>query len=146
MQAQILERIENHWRSISDFFTYPTNDEEYQQKVRLMEDLLEQDYPDDHPVFMLINLLGEVIDEYEMEHFSEVQQLEKMASDLSPIKLLKYLIQEYDLKQKDLIDIFGSQGYVSDILNERRELNLRHIKALSQKFKIKPQFFLTLNG
>ena len=74
---------------------------------------------------------------------SELQKLEKLSSQLPPIELLKHLMNEYDLRQSDLVDIFGSQGYVSDILNGKRELNLRHIKALSRKFNISSQCFLT---
>lgn len=142
MQEHILESIETNWGMISQFFTYPTSETEYHEKLKLMESLLEKDYPDEHPVFLLINLLGEAIDRYELEHFSEVRQLEEKASDFTPIALLKHLMFEYKLKQTDLIDIFGSQGYVSDILNGKRELNLRHIKALSQKFGIRSELFL----
>lgn len=142
MQTQTLKKIESSWGSISKFFTYPMNESEYHEKVKLMESLLERDYPDDHPIFLLINLLGEMIDKYELDNFSELKQLEDFSSNLSAAGLLQHLMNEYKLKQKDLIEIFGSQGHVSDILNGKRELNLRHIKDLSKRFNIKPGFFL----
>jgi len=81
MQAQVLKTIEKEWLSTSNFFTFPKNEIDYQDKVELMDYLLEQDYPDDHPIFILINLLGEMIDRYEIEHFPEVRKLEKLTGN-----------------------------------------------------------------
>ena len=81
MQTQALKTIEKKWVSISESFTLPKNEKDYQEKVELMDYLLEQDYPDDHPIFMLINLLGDMIDKYEIEHFPEVRKLEKLTEN-----------------------------------------------------------------
>ena len=43
--------------------------------------------------------------------------------------------------QKDLFEI-GSQGVVSEILNGKRELNIRQIRILAQKFNISPSVFI----
>ena len=142
METQVLETIENSWGGISDFFKFPKNESDYHEKVELMQSLLEKDYSDDHPLFVLINLLGEMIDKYEMEHFSEVRKTEIETQNLSSLELLRHLMNENHLKQIDLIDVFGSQGHVSDILRRKRELNLRHIKALGKKFNIDSKFFL----
>ena len=142
MEAQVLETIENSWGGISEFFKFPKNESEYHEQVELMQSLLEKDYSDDHPLFVLINLLGEMIDKYEVENFSDVQKIELETQHLSSVELLRHLMQENHMKQKDLIEVFGSQGHVSDILNKKRELNLRHIKELSKKFNIDSKFFL----
>ncbi len=78
MQAQALKTIEKEWISISKTFTLPKDEKDYQEKLELMDYLLEQDYPDDHPIFKLINLLGDMIDSYEIEHFPKVRELEKL--------------------------------------------------------------------
>jgi HTH-type transcriptional regulator/antitoxin HigA len=49
-------------------------------------------------------------------------------------------MDQYELSQSDLPEL-GSQGIVSEILNGKRNINLRQIKALSQRFNI-PQHFL----
>jgi HTH-type transcriptional regulator/antitoxin HigA len=36
----------------------------------------------------------------------------------------------------------GSQGVVSEFLSGKRELNLRQVKALAQRFKVSPNVFL----
>jgi HTH-type transcriptional regulator/antitoxin HigA len=50
-------------------------------------------------------------------------------------------MEEHTLKQSDLSEI-GSQGVVSEILNGKRELNLRQVKLLSQRFSVSPNVFI----
>ncbi|WP_269766614.1 hypothetical protein [Methylovulum psychrotolerans] len=38
----------------------------------------------------------------------------------------------------------GSQGVVSEILRGKRQLNVRQIQALSQRFKVSAQVFLAV--
>jgi HTH-type transcriptional regulator / antitoxin HigA len=48
---------------------------------------------------------------------------------------------EYSLSQSDLPEI-GSQGVVSEIINGKRELNIRQIRALAKRFNVTPGVFL----
>jgi HTH-type transcriptional regulator/antitoxin HigA len=50
-------------------------------------------------------------------------------------------MEEHDLKQSDLPEI-GSQGVVSEVLAGRRQLNIRQVKALSERFGISPAVFI----
>jgi HTH-type transcriptional regulator/antitoxin HigA len=50
-------------------------------------------------------------------------------------------MEEFDLKQKDLSEL-GSQGVVSEILNGKRELNIRQVKALSDRFQVPGSVFI----
>jgi HTH-type transcriptional regulator/antitoxin HigA len=50
-------------------------------------------------------------------------------------------MQEHSLKQSDLPEI-GSQGVVSEILNGKRQLNTRQIKALAERFAVSPVVFI----
>jgi HTH-type transcriptional regulator/antitoxin HigA len=59
----------------------------------------------------------------------------------SPSDVLKYLMEEHDLKQSDLPEI-GSQGVISEILSDKRLLNVRQIKMLSNRFKVSPAVFM----
>lgn len=134
MNNQILTAIQNNWPPIAEILTYPKNQKEYAYKLELMDELLNLDLPDEHPVSSFIDLLGDLIDNYEKSNFEEVENLQKISA--SSIEKIKHLMNEYNLKQKDLIDIMGSQGYVSDILSGKRDLNLKHIKGLAKKFNI----------
>jgi HTH-type transcriptional regulator/antitoxin HigA len=50
-------------------------------------------------------------------------------------------MEEHDLRQSDLPEI-GSQGVVSEILSGKRELNVRQIKELAQRFQVSPAVFI----
>ncbi|MCB0071665.1 MAG: hypothetical protein KDE20_09420 [Caldilineaceae bacterium] len=54
---------------------------------------------------------------------------------------LRYLMDEHDLRQSDLPEV-GSQGIVSEILSGKRELNVRQIRELAQRFHVDPAVFL----
>lgn len=50
-------------------------------------------------------------------------------------------MEQNNLRQKDMVDILGSQGIISEVLNRKRQLNKRHIELLSQRFKVSPESF-----
>lgn len=80
-----------------------------------------------------LNVLGTLVFEYE-------QQIEPIP-DIYGVELLKVLIQERELRQKDLIPIFKTESIVSDILNGKRQLTVRHVKELAQFFNLSPAVF-----
>jgi len=61
--------------------------------------------------------------------------------EASPTEVLAELIASNDLRQKDLVSIFGSEGAVSDALSGRRPLNKNHIERLSKRFSVSPEVF-----
>ena len=75
-----------------------------------------------------------LIEHYESENFP--------IKNSSGIEMLKFLMTQNDLKQKDLIGIVGSKSSVSELLNGKRPLNLQHLRALAIKFNVKPATFI----
>jgi HTH-type transcriptional regulator/antitoxin HigA len=61
--------------------------------------------------------------------------------DVSGAEALRYLMDEHGLTQADLSEV-GMQGVVSEILNGKRELNVRQVRALAQRFGVSPAVFL----
>jgi HTH-type transcriptional regulator / antitoxin HigA len=59
-----------------------------------------------------------------------------------PIEALNQLIEANNLKQKDLVDVFGTPSIVSEVLNGKRGLTIEHIKKLSRRFHISPEVFI----
>jgi HTH-type transcriptional regulator/antitoxin HigA len=51
-------------------------------------------------------------------------------------------MEEHNLKQADLAEELGGQSIVSTILNGKRELNTRQVKALAKRFNVSPAVFL----
>ncbi len=58
-----------------------------------------------------------------------------------PVDVLRFLMDQHSLKQKDLIGVFGTRGIVSEVLSGKRKLNREHIERLSQRFRVSPDAF-----
>jgi len=122
------------WPLVSQFVSVPHTEEQYENAVRILDELIEKVGEDEnHPLASLMETLGTLIESYENRHFPEI------ASD--PVGVLNFLMNEHGLKQGDLSEI-ASQGVVSEILKGKRELNVRQIKALSRRFNVSPAVFL----
>lgn len=67
-------------------------------------------------------ILVMLINKYEEQHYP--------INTPDPIEALKYIMQEKELKNKDLVAYFGSKSLVSEVLNKKRELTLKMIKSL----------------
>jgi HTH-type transcriptional regulator/antitoxin HigA len=82
-----------------------------------------------------LNLLGILVHEYE-EKYVQIP-------DLNGVELLKALIDELDLKQKDLVPVFKTESIVSAILNGQRKLTVEHIEKLAEFFSVSPSVFFS---
>ncbi len=130
LQPQVVETLEQS----AKFIFFPTNEAEYKQLVKILDELTDIVRDDEsHPLAKMMDVLGVLIETYEDEHLAEPEG--------DPISVLKYFMEEYELKQKDLPEL-GSQGVVSEILNGKRELNLRQVRVLSHRFKVPASVFI----
>ncbi len=129
-QLQVVEKI---WPSVSNFLSIPRNDNEYNKLVELLDELIDEiGNNENHKFASLMETIGLLIEKYE--------NVNQTVSDISGVQILRELMTEYGLNQNDLKEI-GSQGVVSEIMNGKRELNIRQIKALSEKFSVSPSVF-----
>jgi HTH-type transcriptional regulator / antitoxin HigA len=127
------EQIQTHWTNIAPLLVI-RNEREYNAAVKRMNDLLDEIGTNDkHPLYSLLDTLGTLIHAYEEEHYP---MPESSGSDV-----LRFLMDENGLTQSDLSEV-GSQGVVSEILNGKRDLNIRQIRALAKKFKVSPAAFV----
>ena len=127
-----LQEIEQHWTAIRPIFLIRT-DEEYDQAVIMLNELIDiVGSNEDHIFSELMDMLGSRLHEYEEEYFP--------MPTVSGADTLRFLMSEHALKQADLREV-GTQGVVSEILNGRRELNTRQIKALAERFHVSPAVF-----
>lgn len=83
-----------------------------------------------------LNVLGTLVYEYE--------QTQEPIPDIYGVDLLKVLMEDNGLRQKDLIPIFKTESIVSAILNKKRKLTSRHIEELAEFFHISPAAFFPL--
>jgi HTH-type transcriptional regulator / antitoxin HigA len=130
-----------HHTSYTELLTYfpprPIKHEEDLEKTQAVVDNLldkgeltesEEDY---------LNLLGILIYEYESK--------QDLVPDIYGVELLKVLIAELNLKQKDLVPIFKTESIVSDVLKGKRKLTVEHIQKLAEFFNLSPAVFFPEN-
>ena len=121
------------FRSATDIA--PIRDEaHYQWMTAMLEALLDETTGDEnHPAMGLVDIVGDLIEDFESEHHP--------LPDVTGVQALKFLIEQHGIKQCDLHEI-GSQGVVSEILAGKRELNIRQVRALSERFGVSPATFV----
>ena len=81
----------------------------------------------------MAELLTLLIEDFEERHYA--------LRAASPIEVLNELIRANNLKQKDLVDVFGTPSIASEVLSGKRKLNAEHIRRLSRRFKVSPEVF-----
>jgi HTH-type transcriptional regulator/antitoxin HigA len=60
----------------------------------------------------------------------------------SPVDVLNELMLANGLKQKDMLDVFGTPSIVSEVLHGKRQLTTEHIRRLSRRFHVSPEVFI----
>ncbi len=60
----------------------------------------------------------------------------------NPAVALRELMREHGLKQNDMLEIFGSQGTVSQVLNGKREISKAQARKLSERFRLPVDIFI----
>jgi HTH-type transcriptional regulator/antitoxin HigA len=58
-----------------------------------------------------------------------------------PLEVVRFLMEQHGLLQKDLVDVFGTRSIVSEVLSGKRELNKEQIARLSARFHVSPELF-----
>jgi HTH-type transcriptional regulator/antitoxin HigA len=121
------------FRSTTDIA--PIRDEaHYQRMAAILEALLDEaDGDESHPAMGLVDIVGDLIEDFEAEHHP--------LPEGTGIQALKFLMEQHGLKQTDMHEI-GSQGVVSEILAGKRDLNIRQVRALSERFGVSPATFV----
>jgi HTH-type transcriptional regulator / antitoxin HigA len=82
----------------------------------------------------LAALLTLLIEDFEDRHYA--------LKPATPIEHLQELMRAQGLRQKDLVDIFGTPSIVSEVLHGKRALTADHIRRLSARFHVSPALFL----
>jgi HTH-type transcriptional regulator/antitoxin HigA len=105
--------------------------EQYRAYCDILERLILNDHKTREDEIELLTLL---IEKWDNEH--------NTFNDSDPIELLKALMEEHNLKAKDLVGILNlSKGTVSKILNYHKGLSKDTIRKLSDYFKLSQEAF-----
>lgn len=107
------------------------SERQYYKYCKILEELVFKDRKKDEDEIELLTLL---IEKYDDENYP--------TPDMDPIQLLKNLMEEHNLKAKDLVSILNlTKGTVSKILNYQTGLSKDTIRKLSDKFKLNQEAF-----
>lgn len=59
-----------------------------------------------------------------------------------PLDALRALMEERGLRQRDLIEVFGSSSVASDVMNRKREISKEHARRLAEFFHVPVSLFI----
>ncbi|GAB4550613.1 MAG: type II toxin-antitoxin system antitoxin HigA [Anaerolineae bacterium] len=125
--------IQTHWATIHPLLSI-RNEEEYELAIKRLNSLLDEIGTNEgHPLYGLLDTLGTLLHVYEEKRHP--------MPECSGADMLRFFMEEHNLTQSDLPEV-GSQGVVSEILNGKRELNVRQIRALAKRFRVSPAVFI----
>jgi HTH-type transcriptional regulator/antitoxin HigA len=83
----------------------------------------------------LLDLISTLIEAFEEKAYP-------MGATSNPQVAVREIMREHQLKQTDMLDIFGSQGVVSQVLNGKREISKAQARRLSQRFGLPIDVFI----
>ena len=107
------------------------NQNDYEKALKSIEAVFDEEKG---PLADYAETLVILIEHYEEENFP--------VKGKQGVDVLKFLMEQNELKQKDIVGILGGKSTVSEILNGKRPLNLQHIRVLADKFHVKPATFV----
>ncbi|WP_341297708.1 helix-turn-helix domain-containing protein [Catalinimonas locisalis] len=102
---------------------------EYNQALALVYELMHADIDVDSPEAEELDQLTSAIGTFEAEHYPVEEQTD-------PVEIIKFRMEQMNLKQKDVAPIFGGVTRVSEYLNKKRPLTMKIIYNLHKYLDI----------
>lgn len=136
MDRSVVAEITSHFQALSSVIPLHTihSEAEYDKAVEVLNQLLDAGAAnEEHVLADLAHTLGALISEYDDVNYP--------VQNISPLAMLRFLMDQNHLTQSSLPEI-GTQGVVSEIMSGKRDLNVRQIKALSERFHVPPSAFV----
>lgn len=131
---ELFEQVSQHWPFVAPLLRKPRTEEDYDRLVEALDRLLELvGDNEEHPLGGLLDIIGDWVEAYDLEH--------RPIPQASGVEVLRYLMREHGLSQSDLPGV-GAQSVVSEVLGGKRQLNLRQVRWLAERFKVSPEVFI----
>lgn len=131
---ETLERAVHHWNMVAPVVDTPKTHEDYEALLSNLKTTMELvENRTNSPLSGLIKAMSRAAQDYEKTNIISKQG--------GALFALRYLIKLHNVKQADLREI-GSQGVVSEILNGKRSLTIRHVRELAKRFNVSPSTFI----
>ena len=111
----------------------PIRDEASYQAALARVRLILQAQPGE-PAFDELEILATLIEAYEAQHYP--------IPEPDPIEYIKYRMEEQGLLQRDVAPWFGGENRASEVLNRKRKLTAKMMKALHENLGISAEVLL----
>ncbi|HMS43036.1 MAG TPA: hypothetical protein PKE69_22600 [Pyrinomonadaceae bacterium] len=82
----------------------------------------------------LLETLAILVEAYEDKYYP--------MPEVEPNEVLKFFMEDRELKQTDLLHIFGSSGITSEVVNGKRSISKAQAKKLAEFFKVSVELFI----
>ena len=82
----------------------------------------------------LAELMTALIERFEASRYS--------LGHATPLEALQTLMEQRNLRQRDLIPIFGSSSVASEVLNGKRSISKAHARGLAEFFHVPATLFI----
>ncbi|MBD2205202.1 transcriptional regulator [Calothrix sp. FACHB-1219] len=110
------------------------NEEENEKALAIVEELMHRSNlsPEEDKLYDLLIIL---IEKFDQEYYSPGKASQ-------PDSILRFLMEQRDIKESDLVDIIGSQAVVSAVINGEQEISKAQAKALGEFFRVDCGLFI----
>ena len=110
-------------------------EQQLEEALKRIDDLLDGSLSDEEQDEL--DHLSDLVEEYEDEHYP--------IPEISPLEMLKYLMEENELLVEDLSKQTGIED-LDKILSGKRKIDSSDAKKLADRFKMSEEIFLGNNG
>jgi HTH-type transcriptional regulator / antitoxin HigA len=125
--------VQDHWAAIGPLLSIQT-EHDYDVAVERLNELLDLVGTNEaHPLYGLLDTLGTVLRSYEEAQIPMPR--------CSNVDVLQFLMEEHRITASDLPEL-GSEKEVLELLQNQREMDLRQIRALADRFHVSPAVFI----
>ena len=108
-------------------------DDEYEETLSHIEELTFNGNKTPEQI-KLLKLLVLLVEKYEEENYP--------LGDANPHDILNHLMESNQIRQCDLVNVIGSSGVVSEVVNGKRSISKAQAKALASFFNVSADLFI----
>jgi HTH-type transcriptional regulator / antitoxin HigA len=111
------------------------NERECEEATKILDKYFPREDLDKGTEDYVLVLVG-LVEEYEEKHHPVD------TSHITPLKMLKYLVESNDMSTADLGRLLGNSGLASMILHGKRSISKTNAKILGKRFGLNPGAFI----
>jgi HTH-type transcriptional regulator / antitoxin HigA len=109
-------------------------EEENERMLRVVEKLMERGESLSPEEEKVLKLFTRLIEDFEQEYYRP--------RAATPLEVLQHLMEQGDVKQSQLWEVFGSKGIASEVINGKRGISKAQAKALANYFHVPADLFI----